>query len=117
MTGWFATPKPNPLPAPKQPSGKRLKVLHISDIHIDPRAWLSFSYFYSAVTCPCRPGYATGYEANCTAYLCCRENVWNAYSPNQVVLPAPRYGSFQWYVILLSGAEWGDSGTVTPPYL
>lgn len=37
LTGWFAKPKPNPLPPPKQPSGERLKVLHISDIHIDPR--------------------------------------------------------------------------------
>ncbi|KAF9222287.1 sphingomyelin phosphodiesterase [Gyrodon lividus] len=75
LTGWFAKPKPNPLPPPKQPSGERLKVLHVSDIHIDPR-------------------YATGYEANCTQYMCCRENVWNAASPDQIVLPAPRYGSF-----------------------
>ncbi|KAI6111616.1 sphingomyelin phosphodiesterase [Pisolithus croceorrhizus] len=75
LTGWFAKPKPSPLPPPKQPSGERLKVLHVSDIHIDPR-------------------YATGYEANCTAYLCCRENVWNAASPDHVVLPAPRYGSY-----------------------
>ncbi|KIJ63471.1 hypothetical protein HYDPIDRAFT_175880 [Hydnomerulius pinastri MD-312] len=75
LTGWFAKPKPNPLPPPKQPSGERLKVLHVSDIHIDPR-------------------YATGYEANCTEYLCCRENVWNAATPDQIVLPAPRYGSF-----------------------
>ncbi|KAF8836600.1 sphingomyelin phosphodiesterase [Paxillus ammoniavirescens] len=76
LTGWFAKPKPNPLPPPKQPSGERLKVLHVSDIHIDPR-------------------YATGYEANCSAYMCCRENVWNAATPDQIVLPAPRYGSFE----------------------
>ncbi|KAI6008598.1 sphingomyelin phosphodiesterase [Pisolithus marmoratus] len=75
MTVWFAKPKPNPLPPPKKPSGERLKVLHVSDIHIDPR-------------------YATGYEANCTTSLCCRENVWNAASPDHVVLPAPRYGSY-----------------------
>lgn len=37
MTGWFKKPKPNPLPIPKKPSGQRLKVLHLSDIHIDPR--------------------------------------------------------------------------------
>ena len=37
LTGWFAKPKPNPLPAPRQPSGERLKVLHVSDLHIDPR--------------------------------------------------------------------------------
>ena len=40
LTDWFAKPKPNPLPPPKQPSGERLKVLHVSDIHIDPRAFL-----------------------------------------------------------------------------
>ncbi|KAH7883413.1 sphingomyelin phosphodiesterase [Phlebopus sp. FC_14] len=76
MTNWFAKPKPNPLPPPKQPSGERLKVLHVSDIHIDPR-------------------YATGYEANCSQYMCCRENVWNNASPDQILLPAPRYGSFK----------------------
>ena len=46
---WFAKPKPNPLPVLKQPSGERLKVLHVSDLHIDPRKcfppplfWLPF---------------------------------------------------------------------------
>ncbi|KAG1858059.1 Metallo-dependent phosphatase-like protein [Suillus subalutaceus] len=38
LTGWFAKPKPNPLPPPKQPSSQLLKVLHLSDLHIDPRA-------------------------------------------------------------------------------
>ena len=38
LTGWFSKPKPDPLPAPKKASGRRLKVLHISDLHIDPRA-------------------------------------------------------------------------------
>lgn len=42
LTNWFAKPKPNPLPPPKQPSGERLKVLHISDIHIDPSAYALF---------------------------------------------------------------------------
>lgn len=37
LTDWFAKPKPNPLPAPKVPSGKLLKVLHVSDLHLDPR--------------------------------------------------------------------------------
>lgn len=37
LTGWFAKPKPNPLPTPKNASGKRLKVLHLSDFHLDPR--------------------------------------------------------------------------------
>ncbi|TFY56868.1 hypothetical protein EVJ58_g7377 [Rhodofomes roseus] len=47
LTNWFAKPKPNPLPPPKQPTGERLKVLHLSDLHIDPR-------------------YMIGAEANCT---------------------------------------------------
>ncbi|KAF8434337.1 sphingomyelin phosphodiesterase [Boletus edulis BED1] len=76
LTSWFAKPKPNPLPPPKQPSGERLKVFHVSDIHIDPR-------------------YATGYEANCSQYLCCRENAHNTASPGQVLLPASRYGAYQ----------------------
>lgn len=38
LTGWFAKPKPNPLPPPKKRSGNRLKVLHLSDFHIDPSA-------------------------------------------------------------------------------
>ncbi|KAI0066506.1 Metallo-dependent phosphatase [Artomyces pyxidatus] len=75
LTGWFAKPKPNPLPPPKTPSGERAKVLHLSDFHIDPR-------------------YATGAEANCTSGLCCRSNNFNAHSPNSSVLPAPRYGSY-----------------------
>ncbi|KAF8510005.1 sphingomyelin phosphodiesterase [Hysterangium stoloniferum] len=75
LTGWFKSPKPNPLPTPKKPSGKRLKVLHLSDLHIDPR-------------------YATGSEANCTSGLCCRDNNINQNSPNAPLLPAPRFGSF-----------------------
>ncbi|KAI0319038.1 Metallo-dependent phosphatase [Amylostereum chailletii] len=75
LTGWFAKPKPNPLPAPKQSSGKRLKVLHLSDFHIDPR-------------------YSTGSEANCSSGLCCRDNVSNSGSPSITLLPAPRYGAY-----------------------
>lgn len=37
LDNWFAKPKPNPLPPPKQPTGERLKILHLSDLHIDPR--------------------------------------------------------------------------------
>lgn len=48
LTNWFAKPKPNPLPEPKKPSGKRLKVLHISDFHLDP----STSFYVSS---PLRP--------------------------------------------------------------
>ncbi|KAI0375428.1 sphingomyelin phosphodiesterase [Pilatotrama ljubarskyi] len=75
LTGWFAKPKPNPLPAARKPSGRRMKVLHISDMHIDPR-------------------YANGAEANCTSGLCCRENNLNTQSPNKTVFPAPRFGAY-----------------------
>ncbi|KAH7886007.1 Metallo-dependent phosphatase [Phlebopus sp. FC_14] len=75
LSGWFAKPKPNPLPPPKQPSGERLRVLHLSDLHIDPR-------------------YANGAEANCTSGLCCRENAYNSHSPQEPLIPAPRFGYF-----------------------
>ncbi|KAI0299797.1 Metallo-dependent phosphatase-like protein [Russula brevipes] len=63
LTDWFAKPKPTPLRPPRTPSGKRLKVLHLSDFHIDP-------------------------QANCTSGLCCRTNNHNTNSPNETVLPA-----------------------------
>ncbi|KAF9486347.1 Metallo-dependent phosphatase [Pholiota conissans] len=76
LTGWFAKPKPSPLPARKKPSGERLKVLHLSDFHLDPR-------------------FATGAEANCTSGTCCRSNNHNSMSLNQVLMPAPRYGAYR----------------------
>ncbi|KIY73533.1 Metallo-dependent phosphatase [Cylindrobasidium torrendii FP15055 ss-10] len=75
LTDWFAKPKPNPLPEPKQRSGERLKVLHVSDFHLDPR-------------------YATGSEANCTGGLCCRANRHNSGSPSISLDPAPRFGHY-----------------------
>ena len=33
----YLTPKPNPPPGPPEPSGLRGKVLHMSDVHFDPR--------------------------------------------------------------------------------
>ncbi|KAJ6485920.1 Metallo-dependent phosphatase-like protein [Mycena sanguinolenta] len=76
LTSWFAKPKPDPLPAPKTPSGERLKVLHLSDIHIDPR-------------------YDTGAEANCTSGSpCCRKPSFNSLSPNATISPAPRFGAY-----------------------
>ena len=45
MTGWFAKPKPNPLPPPIQPSGERLKVVHLSDTHMDPRTFILIQTF------------------------------------------------------------------------
>ncbi|KAF7436429.1 hypothetical protein PC9H_003262 [Pleurotus ostreatus] len=75
LTAWFKKPKPNPLPPPKKPSGKRLKVLHLSDMHLDAR-------------------YSTGAEANCTTGLCCRKGGFNSQSPNATLLPAPRFGAY-----------------------
>ncbi|KAH0591168.1 hypothetical protein H2248_001264 [Termitomyces sp. 'cryptogamus'] len=75
LKNWFKKPKPNPLPKARKPSGKRLKVLHMSDFHIDPR-------------------YATGSEANCTGSPCCRKNHFNSTSPNVIQFPAPRFGAF-----------------------
>ncbi|CCL98101.1 uncharacterized protein FIBRA_00095 [Fibroporia radiculosa] len=73
--GYDGQPKPNPLPPPRQATGERLKVLHMSDLHIDPR-------------------YTVGSEANCSDYLCCRPGVYNKQSPNTTVLPAPMYGAY-----------------------
>ncbi|KAI0330007.1 sphingomyelin phosphodiesterase [Cubamyces sp. BRFM 1775] len=75
LSEWFAKPKPNPLPPPRKASGKRMKILHLSDLHIDPR-------------------YANGAEATCTTRPCCRAGNVNAKSPNETIFPAPRYGTF-----------------------
>ncbi|KZT61483.1 putative sphingomyelin phosphodiesterase [Calocera cornea HHB12733] len=75
MTGYFSTPKPSTAVAPPQ-SGERIRVLHISDFHLDPR-------------------YATASEAACSQYLCCRSYAAATKSPNTTVLPAPRYGAYQ----------------------
>lgn len=72
------TAKPSNASAPRS-SGERLQVLHLSDIHIDPR-------------------YAIGSEGNCTSGLCCRELATNTdllTTYSNASLPAPRYGSFQ----------------------
>ncbi|KAG9222435.1 hypothetical protein CCMSSC00406_0002770 [Pleurotus cornucopiae] len=81
LTAWFKKPKPNPLPPPKKSSGKRLKVLHLSDMHLDAR-------------------YSTGAEANCTTGLCCRKGGFNSQSPNATLLPAPRFGAYHWQTLL-----------------
>ncbi|EMD41863.1 hypothetical protein CERSUDRAFT_147242 [Gelatoporia subvermispora B] len=75
LTDWFAKPKPDPLPTPKERSGELLKVLHLSDWHIDPR-------------------FANGAEANCTNGVCCRSNSVNMNNPGMLLVPAPRFGSF-----------------------
>lgn len=75
-TGLFPKPKPENAAAPK-PSGKRVKVLHLSDFHLDPR-------------------YAVASEANCSSGLCCRTNVHaDGLTLPQVELPAPLYGAYR----------------------
>ncbi|KAK5122844.1 hypothetical protein LTR85_003759 [Meristemomyces frigidus] len=74
-TGLF--PKPKPANATKPvPSGKRVKVLHMSDFHLDPR-------------------YKVGSEGNCSSNLCCRSNADNSdLAAGQISYPAPLYGYF-----------------------
>ena len=69
---WF--PKPKPADAysrvPKD-SGKRVKVAHLSDFHLDPR-------------------YKVGSEGNCSSGLCCRSNVNNSdIAAGELSYPAP----------------------------
>ena len=71
----FPKPKPENVAVPK-PSGKRVKVLHLSDFHLDPR-------------------YSVGSEGNCSSGLCCRANNPNSDSPQVALLPAPAYGTFR----------------------
>lgn len=76
VSSLFPKPRPANATAPK-PSGKRVKVLHMSDFHLDPR--------YSAAS-----------EANCSSSMCCRTNVENALlGAGQVALPAPLYGAYK----------------------
>jgi hypothetical protein len=74
VTGLFPKPKPTH-PKVWKPCGKRVKVAHLSDFHIDPR-------------------YDVASEANCTSgSLCCRSDQYNI--KGQVLLPASPYGSFK----------------------
>ncbi|KAF2162056.1 hypothetical protein M409DRAFT_69292 [Zasmidium cellare ATCC 36951] len=75
-TGLFPKPKPKN-PKVHKPSGKHVKVLHMSDFHVDPR-------------------YKVGSEGNCTSGLCCRSNVENSNLPNgSISYPAPAFGYFE----------------------
>ncbi|KAK3062701.1 hypothetical protein LTS18_003536 [Coniosporium uncinatum] len=74
-TGLFPKPKPENAVAPKA-SGERVKVLHLSDFHVDPR-------------------YAPGAEANCTTGLCCRTNANNSAFAPEVSVGASPYGAFK----------------------
>ncbi|KAL2004087.1 hypothetical protein VTN02DRAFT_307 [Thermoascus thermophilus] len=76
VAGLFPKPKPAD-PRVSRASGKRVKVVHLSDFHLDPR-------------------YAVNTEANCTSSLCCRSDNHNVdASRGQVLLPASPYGSFK----------------------
>ena len=76
LTNLFPKPKPANSCAPPR-SEKRVKVLHLSDFHLDPR-------------------YSVGSEANCTAGMCCRTNVHaTGLNVGQVTLPAPLYGAYK----------------------
>lgn len=71
----FPKPKPAIARAPAA-SGKRIKVLHMSDFHLDAR-------------------YAVDSEASCSASLCCRADNANGGSDGDPILPANPYGSFK----------------------
>lgn len=73
---WFPKPKPANATRPKA-SGKRVKVAHLSDFHLDPR-------------------YKVGAEGNCSSSLCCRANNPNTNLPmGQISLPAAPFGSYE----------------------
>jgi hypothetical protein len=74
-TNLFPKPKPADTKVPA-PSGERVKVLHLSDVHLDPR------YYASS-------------EANCTDGFCCRTNVKNANPALGISQPASLYGAFK----------------------
>lgn len=76
-------PKPKPANAVAPPaSGKRVKVMHLSDFHLDPR-------------------YDVGSEAQCSNGLCCRSNT--GYT-TPVTEAAPLFGTFNcdspYYLVL-----------------
>jgi len=75
-TAWFAKPKPANATVAPPPSGKLIRVIHISDTHWDSR-------------------YEVGAEGNCTEYsMCCRSDSVNSLSPNKPTVPAARYGDY-----------------------
>ncbi|KAK4680270.1 hypothetical protein QC764_211600 [Podospora pseudoanserina] len=75
----FPKPRPEKTKTPSR-SGKRVKVLHLSDLHLDTR-------------------YKTGSEANCTAGMCCRisSTHFSNLNSTQAVTnqPAPLFGSYK----------------------
>lgn len=86
-TSAYFGPKPSNVTVPKA-SGNRVKVIHMSDFHIDPR-------------------YDVGAEANCSSGLCCRSNNPKSSSGN-LEIPSPLYGAFKCdspYFLLTSALE------------
>jgi hypothetical protein len=73
-TSSYFGPKPSNITMPK-PSGKKVKVLHWSDVHLDPR-------------------YAVGAEGNCTSGQCCRANNPKSAS-GKLEVSAPLYGAYK----------------------
>lgn len=70
---WFSKPKPASANLSPPDSGKIIRVIHISDTHLDSR-------------------YMVGAEGNCTDYsMCCRIDSVNSASPNSPTRPAARY--------------------------
>jgi hypothetical protein len=85
-TAYFG-PKPGNVTVPK-PSGNRVKVMHMSDFHIDPR-------------------YDVGSEANCSSGQCCRSNNPKSAS-GSLEIPSPLYGAYKCdspYFLLTSALE------------
>ncbi|KAJ5924315.1 hypothetical protein N7466_008502 [Penicillium verhagenii] len=74
-SSWFPKPKPPNAHAPKA-SGERVKVLHMSDFHLDSR-------------------FAVSSEANCSSKLCCRSDNHNEHSEDKALIPATPYGNFK----------------------
>ncbi|KZS89241.1 Metallo-dependent phosphatase [Sistotremastrum niveocremeum HHB9708] len=75
LTHYFSKPKPPNARAPPPSGRKSVRVLHLSDFHLDPR-------------------YDNGAEADCSQFLCCRDGSVKTSSPNKTVIPAPRWGAF-----------------------
>lgn len=74
----LAFPKPKPANATRpKPSGQRVKVLHLSDLHLDAR-------------------YEVGAEGNCTSSMCCRHAApaTNGTAAS-IQVPAPLYGYYK----------------------
>jgi sphingomyelin phosphodiesterase len=73
---WFTKPKPANATVAPVDSGKKIRVVHLSDTHLDTR-------------------YKVGSEGNCTDYsMCCRADSVNSASPQIPLVPAARFGGY-----------------------